>query len=163
MKNLKSNLMNFANIVIGILVYVFLSQTYIGSGEGKLYFEVANGYDIIGNYFKGNGTEVMMALSNLIVAIFAGILILTSIYLILINLGAFKKSKSFKQVNFINIIISIILAIFSAISLFCTVGYVNGDLQKVFAYSVGWAIIVNFIMSIATIITTILSSKFSKK
>lgn len=163
MKNLKANLMYFFNLVVGVLTYVFLSQTYIGAGEGRLYTQIANGYDIIGNFFEGNGTEVMMALSNLIVAILAGVMILTSIYCMLVSFGAVKKSNAFGFVNFLNIIFSIALAVFAAISLFCTVGYVGGDMQQLLTYSTGWAVIVNFCLAVVSIVTTILASKFSKK
>lgn len=163
MKNLKASIMYFINLVFGVLTYVFLSQTYIGAGEGRLYTQLFNGYDIIGNFFEGNGTEVMMALSNLIVAILAGVIILTSIYSLLVCFGTVKKSKVFGLVNFVSILVSIALAVFAGISLFCTVGYVGGDVQKLLTYSTGWAVIVNFVIAVISIVTSILATKFSKK
>lgn len=163
MKNAKSGLMYLFNVIVGVLTFVFLSQTYIGAGEGRLFVSVANGYDIIGNFFEGNGTEVMMALSNLLVAILAGVLILTSFYCMLVSFGVVKKSKGFKLVNFINVILSLALVVFGAISLFCTVGYVGGDLRQALQYSTGWAVIVNFVIAVLAIVTSILGMKFSKK
>lgn len=166
MKNLKSNLMYLANIILGILTYVFLSQSYIGAGvsshEGYI-----SGYDTIAHYFDGNGTQVMMAISNLLVAILAGLLILSSIYCLLVSLGTVKKSKTFKLMNFANIILSLAFVVFSAISLFCTVGLVNDSSGEIFGVSlgsrIGWAVIVNFVLSILTLLTSILGSKYSKK
>ena len=171
MKNLKTSLMYIANIIIGVLTYVFLSQSYLslGGNAGDYGGELgsANGYDIIKNFFEGNGTEVMMALSNLIVAILAGVLILSSIYCLLVGFGAIKKSKAIKMFNFINIIVSLALVVFGAISLFCTVGYVGDNSFKndylSLGYSVGWAVIVNFVIAVVALVTSYLGSRFSKK
>ena len=128
---------------------------------------VTNGYDIIGNFFEGDGTQVMMALSNLIIAILAGVMILVSIYGMLVGFGVIKKSKALGFVNFLNIIFSIAFVVFSAISLFCTVGYVGDNSGSIGGVSggmeIGWAVIVNFCLAVVSIITTILASKFSKK
>ena len=171
MKNLKTSLMYIANIIIGVLTYVFLSQSYlsfggsIGEYGGNL--DSINGYDIIGNYFDGNGTQVMMALSNLIVAILAGVLIVSSIYCMLVSFGVIKKSKAIKMFNFINIIVSLALVVFGAISLFCTVGFANdhsasGDYVSA-GYSTGWAVIVNFVIAVVALVNSYLGYRFSKK
>lgn len=81
----------------------------------------------------------------------------------LVSFGVVKKSKGFKLVNFINVILSLALVVFGAISLFCTVGYVGGDLQQALQYSTGWAVIVNFVIAVLAIVTSILGMKFSKK
>lgn len=167
MKNLKSNLMYALNIIIGVLTYVFLSQSYItlnaslGNFGGNT--SIANGYEIISNYFEGDGTEVMMALSNLIVAILACILILSSIYCMLVNFGVLKKSKAIKISNFINIIVSLALVVFGAISLFCTLGHLDGLSSDGNGFIVGWAVIVNFVISTVALLTSFLGLRFSKK
>ena len=167
MKNLKANLMYLLNLVFGVLIYVFLSQSYIdlsaSIGGYNEKSQVANGYDIIANYFEGSGTEVMMALSNLVVAILAGVLILASIYCMLVSFGVVKKSKAIGAVNFLNIILSIALAVMAAISLFCTVGELDGLSSGGTGFTIGWAVIVNFVVTVITIVTSILASKFSKK
>lgn len=171
MKNLKLNLMYLFNIIIGVLLYVFLSQAYltfkVESPFGNDNTSASNGYDIIKNYFDGNGTEVMMALSNLLVAILAGLLILTSIYCLIVSLGGIKKSKAYKFVNFINVILALAIVVFAAISLFCTIAEANDNSLSMGGYStglsVGWAVIVNLVISVFTILTTILAIKFSKK
>lgn len=172
MKNLKTSLMYIANIIIGVLTYVFLSQSYIGGqfsieGVGGISGSTVSGYDIIANYFDGNGTQVMMAISNLVVAILAGVLILSSIYCMLVSFGAIKKSKAIKMVNFINIIASLALVVFGAISLFCTIGYVNDNSvdNEIFSAGaeIGWAVIVNLVISVVALVTSFLGQRFSKK
>lgn len=163
MKNLKTSLMYIANIIIGVLTYVFLSQSYITFSVGNGSRSVANGYDIIGNYFDGNGTQVMMALSNLVVAILAGVLILSSIYCMLVSFGVIKKSKAIKMFNFINIIVSLALVVFGAISLFCTVGDLADLSSDGNGFVVGWAVIVNFVISVVALVTSYLGYRFSKK
>lgn len=163
MKNLKTSLMYIANIVIGVLTYVFLSQSYITLNIGGESSSIANGYDIIGNYFEGNGTQVMMALSNLVVAILAGVLILSSIYCLLVSFGVVKKSKGIKFANFTNIILSLALVVFGAISLFCTVGDLSELSSDGNGFVVGWAVIVNFVIAVVALVTSYLGYRFSKK
>ena len=98
MKDLKVTLLYVVNILMGILTYVFLSQPYMsvttmGAGLG-----LANqsGYDIIDSLFTssgGTGTEVMLALSTFLVSIFAGVLIIASIYNLLVSFDVVKNSK----------------------------------------------------------------------
>lgn len=167
MKNLKTSLMYIANIIIGVLTYVFLSQSYItlnfNSGLGGGSEPLLSGYDIIANYFDGDGTQVMMALSNLVVAILAGVLILSSIYCMLVSFGAIKKSKAIKMFNFINIIVSLALVVFGAISLFCTIGHLDGLSSDGVGIVVGWAVIVNLVISVVALVTSYLGYRFSKK
>ena len=163
MKNLKASIMYFINLVFGVLMYVFLSQSYISISFLDNTRTLANGYEIIENYFEGNGTEVMMALSNLIVAILAGVIILTSIYSLLVCFGAVKKSKAFGLVNFVSIIVSIALAVFAGISLFCTVGHLDGMSTEGNGLVIGWAVIVNFVIAVIAIVTSVWATKFSKK
>ena len=167
MKNLKTSLMYIANIIIGVLTYVFLSQSYIGGHVdlgilGSYSGDMLSGYDIIANYFDGNGTQVMMALSNLVVAILAGVLILSSIYCMLVSFGAIKKSKAIKMFNFINIIVSLALVVFGAISLFCTIGHLDGLSSDGDGIVVGWAVIVNLVISVVALVTSYFGYGFSK-
>ena len=161
MKNFKLALVSFFNIALGVLIFVFLSQSYIAIGEGRLQQNIT-GYDIIGNYFDGNSTQVMMALSNLIVAILAGVMILMAIYFLLVAIGVIKSGKALKLVNFINIIFAIALFAFAAIGLFCTVGEVNSNELSKNLSKVGWANIVNMIVGFAMLVAAILSYMFSK-
>jgi transcriptional regulator with PAS, ATPase and Fis domain len=57
----------------------------------------------------------MMALSNLLVAILAGVIILISIYGLLASMGIVKSGKAVKIANFVNIVSSLILFAFAAI------------------------------------------------
>lgn len=163
MKNMKSALMYILNIVLGILTFVFLSQSYIafdvlGRNVGNV-----TGYDIIGNYFEGNGNQVMMALSNLIVAIIAGVLILSSIYCLLATAGVIKKPKAFGLIKTITTLLAIASLVFAAISLFCTLGEISDMSQGNTGYKIGWAIIVNLVLSVILPIASFLGARFSKK
>lgn len=161
MKNFKLNLMYILNIIFGVLIYVFLSQSYIAIGEGRFQQNIT-GYDVIGNYFDGNSTEVMMALSNLLVAILAGVIILISIYGLLASMGIVKSGKAVKIVNFVNIVSSLILFAFAAIGLFCTLGETDSNVIVENVSKVGWANIVNMIIGLLMLIASILSYVFAK-
>lgn len=165
MKDLKVTLMNIANIIIGILIYVFLSQPYIAS---KNVMAVGNtsGYDIIKNLFEsngGNGTEVMMALSTFFVSIFAGILIVASIYGLLENFNIIKESKFSKIANIINIVAASALVVFGIISLACTSAYISNTQGMSLIVKLGWAVIVNFVISILTLASSVFNFILTKK
>lgn len=167
MKSLKTKIMYIVNIVLAVLMYVFLSQSYItytydfgvSSGSEKL----LSGYDIINHYFEGEGAEVMMALSNLLVTILCAVVILISIYGLLVSFGVIKESKFTKLANLINVIVSVALVIFGAISLICTFIHLDGASSGGNGLVVGWAVILNLILGLVTLVTSILASKFAKK
>lgn len=163
MKNMKSTLMYLLNIILAVLTFVFLSQSYIAFDIAGRNLGNVTGYDIIGNYFEGNGTQVMMALSNLIVAIIAGLVILTSIYCLFATSGVIKKPKAFGLIKTITTLLSIASLVFAAISLFCTIGEISDLSQGDTGYKIGWAIIVNLVLSVILPISSFLGAKFSKK
>ena len=163
MKSLKTKLMYTANIVLAILMFVFLSQSYITLSYNSESTQLLSGYDIIEHYFEGEGAEIMMALSNLFVTILCAVIILISIYGLLVSFGVVKESKITKLANTINVILSICLFVFGVISLICTFIHLDGASSGGNGLVVGWAVILNLILGLVTLITSILASKFAKK
>lgn len=168
MKNLKSNIVCFLNLVMALLIYVFMSQSYlhIGTDTGSIIDRASTditGYQMLGdaNYFEGNSTQVMIAVSNLLVLIFVSLLVLISLYTMLCNFGVIKKST--KLANFINIALGLLTFVFALIAMFSIVSLVNDNEISSNLSSVGWASIVNFVVSIVLVVTTILAYFFSKQ
>lgn len=173
MKDLKVTLLYVVNILMGILTYVFLSQPYMstttmGSGLG-----LANqsGYDIIDSLFTssgGTGTEVMLALSTFLVSIFAGVLIIASIYNLLVSFDVVKNSKFTKVANIVNLVATAVLVAFGVIALSCDAANINNTLVNNVVpmenlYNVGWAVIVNLVMAVIALVSSVLGYLFSKK
>lgn len=173
MKDLKVTLLYVVNILMGILTYVFLSQPYMstttmGSGLG-----LANqsGYDIIDSLFTssgGTGTEVMLALSTFLVSIFAGVLIIASIYNLLVSFDVVKNSKFTKVANIVNLVATAVLVAFGVIALSCDAANINNTLVNNVVpmenlYNVGWAVIVNLVMAVIALVSSVFGYLFSKK
>ena len=166
MKSMKLSLLYIGNILLATLIYIFLGQPYIKGGFSAGIYDVdlgsINGYDIIGNYFDGNSTQVMMALSNLFVAIFAGLVILLSIYGLLVSTGI-VKTKAVKLLNLINVGLSLIVFVFAAIGLFCTVGETDSNAISQNTTEVGWANIVNLVVGFIVLIVSVIAFCSAKK
>lgn len=163
MKSLKTKIMYIANIVLAVLGYIFMSQAYVAYKGDTFGFDVdlnASGYDMIG--FEGNGTLDMIAVSNIFVCIFLAVLILASIYGLLVSFGAVKDSKFTKIANILNVISAVIFFVFSAIAMICIfVNIADENIEEFF--TAGWAVILNLILGLVTLVTSILASKFAKK
>ncbi len=161
MKSLKTKIMYIVNIVLAVLGYIFMSQAYMAyKGESFGFDTDTSGYDMIG--FEGNGTSDMVAISNILVCIFLAVLILASIYGLLVSFGAIKDSKFTKIANMLNVISAVIFFVFSAIAMICI--FVNiADVNMEELFTAGWAVILNLILGLVTLVTSILASKFAKK
>ena len=162
MKSLKTKIMYIANIVLAVLGYIFMSQAYMAyKGESFGFDTDTSGYDMIG--FEGNGTSDMVAISNILVCIFLAVLILASIYGLLVSFGAVKDSKFTKIANMLNVISAVIFFVFSVIAMICIfVNIADTPIMKD-TYTAGWAVILNLILGLVTLVTSILASKFAKK
>ena len=164
MKSLKTKIMYIVNIVLAVLGYIFMSQAYVAYKGDTFGFDVdfnASGYDLIG--FEGNGTSDMIAVSNIFVCIFLAVLILASIYGLLVSFGAVKDSKFTKIANMLNVISAVIFFVFSVIAMICIfVNIADTPIMKD-TYTAGWAVILNLILGLVTLVTSILASNFAKK
>lgn len=180
MKNLKGFLTNTIAILVGILTLVFLSQPYfnyvvesvIGNGSA----EGVTGYEIIGNYFESeDGKAVVLALSCLIVAILAGVLILLGIFNLLTSTGVIKV-KNTKIMNVVNCFVAILMVVVGIVGLGCAIGIskdasfdasIGGFQLANGVYKLSWALIVNLVLSFvalgATFVACLGKEKKSKK
>ena len=85
MKNLKSILTNSFSIIIGILIYSFLSQNYFSYSANLTYSTTEGsktGYQLIRQLFEGgdgNVASTIMVVALFIISILAGLMIICSI------------------------------------------------------------------------------------
>ena len=167
MKNLKGFLTNTIAILAGILILVFLSQPYfnyivdsiLGSGS----VEGISGYSIIGNYFESEDAKaVVLALSCLIVAILAGVLILFGIFNLLTSTRVVKVRNP-RIMNKVNFFVAILLVIVGVIGFGCAIGISKdtsfdtaiGGVQLINGtYNISWAHIVNLTLSFVALVST---------
>lgn len=173
MKNLKSNIVNILAILFSALTYVFLSQAYFtfsySISIGGLNGEAGSitGYEVLKNYLEGDSKDQMLAVSLIFLTIFAALVILCSIINILANCGVIKNKGVVKITNFVNVVSSILMVVFVAIGLFIMIDLTKDASLSIGSssidYKIGWASIVNFIISIAIFILTIFAFKTSKQ
>ena len=199
MKNIKSILTNSISIIIGILIYVFLSQNFFSYSvnvAGTSTTGAQTGYQLIRQLFEGGDstmTSTCMVVSLFIISIFAGLVIICSIYNLLTNLNVIKinNEKLNKGINITNIVLAGLVAIFAIIAISCTAGYLNNGLDMSIATTatesltqmgmtvtpeyvlqnlmtnynanIGWANITNLVLSIVLVCPVVLSYVFDRK
>lgn len=137
MKNIKSILTNSISIIIGILIYVFLSQNFFSYSvnvAGTPTTGAQTGYQLIRQLFEGGDstmTSTCMVVSLFIISILAGLVIICSIYNLLTNLNVIKvnNEKLNKGFNVTNIVLASLVAIFAIVAISCTAGYLNNGLD----------------------------------
>ncbi len=137
MKNIKSILTNSISIIIGILIYVFLSQNFFSYSvniAGAPTTGTQTGYQLIRQLFEGGDstmTSTCMVVSLFIISILAGLVIICSIYNLLTNLNVIKvnNEKLNKGFNVTNIVLASLVAIFAIVAISCTAGYLNNGLD----------------------------------
>lgn len=176
MKNLKGFLANSIAIIVGTLIFIFMSQPHMNYvvesilGNGST--QGITGYEIIGNYFDSeDGKAIMLALCCLLVTILAGMLILFGIFNLLTSTGVIKV-KNEKIMNTVNSIVSVLMIVFGLIGICCAAGiskdasfnamignisFANGT------YAISWALIVNFVLSFVALVATIIAGLGTKK
>ena len=144
MKNLKLFLINCGVILLSVLTLVFLSQGYEKwTLLGKDIY--ASGYDMI-DFGSNDGRADMTALSNILVIVFVSLLIIIAIFNILKDCGVIKiGKKANKVVAFIEVAVAALAVVFTVVALGCVASLV-GEMGS--AFSVGWALIVNLVISV---------------
>ncbi len=167
MKNMKGILTNLIAVLVGILTFIFMSQPYfnvvVDSILGSSSAEGISGYAIIGDYFKSEeAKDVILALSILLVAILAGLLILLGLFNMATSAGAVKV-KNAKITNISNVLVSILMVVLNLVAV-CIIAsnksgneYISGSLE------VAWALIVNFILSFVAFGSTLIASLGKQK
>lgn len=151
MKNKVSNILfNVLMIICPVLMYVFMSQSYMTTKTilGKNLW--ASGYDQIS--FDGEAAFDMNAVCLIVVSIFAGILILASLYSLV------RGNKTEKFIGIIKLVSVIVLVVAALISVVCLASQANEFVL------VGWAAIVNLVIAVVALVSYVLSKlKFFNK
>ena len=143
MKNLKSILTNSFSIIIGILIYSFLSQNYFSYSANLTYSTTEGsktGYQLIRQLFEGgdgNVASTIMVVALFIISILAGLMIICSIYNLLksANVIKVKNEKVNKAFNITNMVLGIVIGVLSIVAISCTAGYLNNGLDVSIATS----------------------------
>ena len=143
MKNLKSILTNSFSIIIGILIYSFLSQNYFSYSANLTYSTTEGsktGYQLIKQLFEGgdgNVASTIMVVALFIISILAGLMIICSIYNLLksANVIKVKNEKVNKAFNITNMVLGIMIGVLSIVVISCTAGYLNNGLDVSIATS----------------------------
>ena len=143
MKNLKSILTNSFSIIIGILIYSFLSQNYFSYSANLTYSTTEGsktGYQLIRQLFEGgdgNVASTIMVVALFIISILAGLMIICSIYNLLKSANEIKveNEKVNKAFNITNMVLGIVIGVLSIVSISCTAGYLNSGLDVSIATS----------------------------
>ena len=137
MKNLKSILTNSFSIIIGILIYSFLSQNYFSYSANLTYSTTEGsktGYQLIRQLFEGgdgNVASTIMVVALFIISILAGLMIICSIYNLLKSANVIKveNEKVNKAFNITNMVLGIVIGVLSIVAISCTAGYLNNGLD----------------------------------
>ena len=137
MKNLKSILTNSFSIIIGILIYSFLSQNYFSYSANLTYSTTEGsktGYQLIRQLFEGgdgNVASTIMVVALFIISILAGLMIICSIYNLLKSANVIKveNEKVNKAFNITNMVLGIVIGLLSIVAISCTAGYLNNGLD----------------------------------
>lgn len=143
MKNLKSILTNSFSIIIGILIYSFLSQNYFSYSANLTYSTTEGsktGYQLIRQLFEGgdgNVASTIMVVALFIISILAGLMIICSIYKLLKSANVIKveNEKANKAFNITNMVLGIVIGLLSIVAISCTAGYLNNGLDVSIATS----------------------------
>ncbi len=143
MKNLKSILTNSFSIIIGILIYSFLSQNYFSYSANLTYSTTEGsktGYQLIRQLFEGgdgNVASTIMVVALFIISILAGLMIICSIYNLLKSANVIKveNEKVNKAFNITNMVLGIMIGVLSIVVISCTAGYLNNGLDVSIATS----------------------------
>lgn len=142
MKNLKHVLMNLLLLVCPVLLFVFMSQPYLTVSAGILGGGSSNGYEFID--FGADGVHDFHAVCLILLCIFAGILIVTSLVSLLGNFGVLKTKKYEKLIGGIKIASVLVLLITTVVSL----SVISSEFVTGSTIVAGWAVIVNMVLAI---------------
>lgn len=136
MKNKKSIITNSISILLGVLIFIFLSQPYFSFSANVAtspISETKNGYQLINDLFvggEGNVASIIMVFSLFLMAILAGVMIALSIYNLLVNTGVIKETVGAnKIIKLINMIIAVVIALLGIAVISSTASYLSNGLD----------------------------------
>ena len=157
MKNKKSFLFNLCTAILGVFTLIFLSQGYIKSTLLGTHY--TSGYDCI-NFDSNNGKADTAAFAILAITILVSVLILIALINILKDCNAFKTGKGFgKIMALIELILTALVLGLSIVAISC-IGSLISDSP---ISSIGWALIVNLIISAVLFLVSIFKILTIKK
>ena len=161
-KSSKSTCSMFSNCGLffaGVLTLVFLSQGYSKTSILGLTEEYTSGYTWI-DFSIDEGRSVMTAISLLAVTILACIIVVLSIINFLSDIKAIKlDKKATKVISGLNLCLAVVTFAFSVIALGCIASLAS----EIAIASVGWALIVNLIVSALMLVLAIPAVMHAKK
>ena len=136
MKNKKSIITNSISILLGVLIFIFLSQSYFSFSANMAtspISETKTGYQLINDLFvggEGNVASIIMVFSLFLMAILAGVMIALSIYNLLVNTGVIKETVGAnKIIKLINMIIAVVIALLGIAVISSTASYLSNVLD----------------------------------
>lgn len=136
MKNKKSIITNSISILLGVLIFIFLSQPYFSFSANVAtspISETKNGYQLINDLFvggEGNVASIIMVFSLFLMAILAGVMIALSIYNLLVNTGVIKETVGTnKIIKLINMIIAVVITLLGIAVIYSTASYLSNGLD----------------------------------
>ncbi len=136
MKNKKSIITNSISILLGVLIFIFLSQPYFSFSANMAtspISETKNGYQLINDLFvggEGNVASIIMVFSLFLMAILAGVMIALSIYNLLVNIGVIKETVGAnKIIKLINMIIAVVIVMLGIAVISSTASYLSNGLD----------------------------------
>ena len=136
MKNKKSIITNSISILLGVLIFIFLSQPFFSFSANVAtspISETKNGYQLINDLFvggEGNIASIIMVFSLFLMAILAGVMIALSIYNLLVNTGVIKETVGAnKIIKLVNMIIAVVIAMLGIAVISSTASYLSNGLD----------------------------------
>lgn len=136
MKNKKSIITNSISFLLGVLIFIFLSQPYFSFSANMAtspISETKTGYQLINDLFvggEGNVASIIMVFSLFLMAILAGVMIALSIYNLLVNTGVIKETVGAnKIIKLINMIIAVVIALLGIAVISSTASYLSNGLD----------------------------------
>ena len=136
MKNKKSIITNSISILLGVLIFIFLSQPYFSFSANVAtspISETKNGYQLINDLFvggEGNVASIIMVFSLFLMAILARVMIALSTYNLLVNTGVIKETVGAnKIIKLINMIIAVVIALLGIAVISSTASYLSNGLD----------------------------------
>lgn len=154
MKNLRSVLMNVALVLVGVLALVFMSQSYATSYGASM-----SGYDFLDLSGSGLPTEIVLTKVSVIInLIVVSAMILVAIVNLLASCGVIKSEKLAKILGIVNIVLAVIFLCANVMAMASLGSFYAGTGVKL-----GWALILNLILSVAAVVVAVVEKVLSKK
>ena len=93
-----------------------------------------------------------MVVSGIFTIVFVSVLLLVTILCLLTSLNVIKNEKVAKILNIVNVVAAALTVVFAV----SVLGVVADSISGVTIASVGWALILNVILSVAALVLTVL-------